>query len=104
VATDTKFFGNGRLRPTWGNLAVIILFVAAVAGWFISYGRFSEKVSQLESRMVIITARIKEVERWQQRWPTDGELMLDRAQNTLLKELVRRVDRLEAVSRQGVIE
>ena len=95
MATDTKIFGSGGLRPTWGNLAVIIMFVAAVAGWFVSYGRFSEKVSQLEAKMVTMAARIKEVERWQQDWPTEGELILDRAQNTLIQELLRRVGRLE---------
>ena len=101
MATDTKIFGSGSLRPTWGNLAVIILFVASAAGWAISYGRFSEKVSQLESKMVTMSARIKDVERWQQDWPTEGELILDRAQNTLIQELLRRVDRLEG---QDVIE
>ncbi len=101
MASDTKLLGVASgLRPTWANLAVIILFVAAVAGWFIGYGRFSEKVSQLESKMVIMGLRIKEVERWQQDWPTQGELILDRAQNTLIKELLRRVDRLEADSHQ----
>jgi len=96
VATDTKIFGvNAGFRPTWGNLAVIILFVAAVAGWFVSYGRFSEKVSQLESKMVTMALQIKEVERWQKTWPTAGVLSLDREQNTLIKELLRRVGRLE---------
>lgn len=91
MASDTKTFENNR----WGNLAVLIMFVASVAGWFIGYGRFSEKIAQLESKMLTLSSRIKEVEQWQHDWPTEGELMMDRAQNTQIKELLRRVGRLE---------
>jgi len=97
MSSDAKTFENNRsLIPTWGNLAVVILFVASVAGWLIGYGRFSEKIAQLESKMVTISLRIKDVEQWQHDWPTEGELMMDRAQNTQISELKRRVGQLEA--------
>lgn len=87
-----------NLRPTWGNIAVVVLFVAAVSGWFIGYGGYREKVSSLEGQIVLIRGRLYEVEKWQRDWPSQGELIMDRAQNTQIDELLRRVNQLERSS------
>ena len=96
MSTDTKTFRtvNG-MRPTWSNLGFVILFVAAASGWFVGYGRFSERISNLDGNLKSIAIRLQKVEKWQKDWPTEGELMMDREQNTQLKDLTRRIERIE---------
>lgn len=87
---------NNRLGwGNFGNIAVIVLFFAAVSGWFMTAGSVREKVNSLEDQIVLLRDRIKAVERWQRDWPSEGELMMDRTQNTNIKEILRRVEKLE---------
>ena len=86
--------GNHR-RPTWNNIAVVVLFVAAVSGWFMLAGGYREKVNSLEDEIVLVRQRLQEVERWQRDWPSKGELSLDVGQNTKIEELLRRIGELE---------
>jgi len=58
-------------------------------------GIYREKVNNLESQLDRTRERIHNVELWQRDWPTKGELIMDRAQNTRLDELLRRVGQLE---------
>ena len=86
--------GNNR-RPTWSNIAVIVLFVAAVSGWFMMAGGYREKVNYLEHEIVLLRQRLQDVEKWQRDWPSKGELIMDRQQNTNIEELFRRIGELE---------
>ena len=86
--------GNNR-RPTWSNIAVVVLFVAAVSGWFMMAGGYREKVNYLEAEIVMVRQRLQEVEKWQRDWPSKGELSLDVGQNTKIEELLRRIGELE---------
>ncbi len=86
--------GNNR-RPTWSNIAVIVLFVAAVSGWFMLAGGYREKVNSLEDEIVLIRQRLQKLQNWQQTWPITGELNMDVAQNKDIKDLLRRVNLLE---------
>ena len=86
--------GNHR-RPTWNNIAVVVLFVAAVSGWAMLAGGYQEKVNDLEDDIVLIRQRLQEVQNWQRDWPSTGELIMDRQQNTNIKELFRRIGELE---------
>lgn len=89
--------GNERRnhRPTWTNIAVVVLFAAAVSGWFMTFGGYREKVSSLEGQIILLRGRLNGVEVWQRDWPSQGELIMDRAQNTKIDELLRRVNKLE---------
>ncbi len=91
----TKNMVGANLRPTWANIAFVAVFIAAVSGWFIGYGGQREKVHFLEGQIVLIRQRVQEVEKWQRDWPSQGELIMDRAQNTRIEELLRRVGQLE---------
>ena len=95
MSNDTKTIRVNGMRPTWSNLGVVLLFVAASAGWFVGYGKFSEKISNLDGDFISIATRLQKVEIWQKDWPTEGELMMDREQNTQLKDLTRRIERIE---------
>ena len=86
--------GNNR-RPTWSNIAVVVLFVAAVSGWFMMAGGYREKVNYLEAKIVMMRQRLQAVETWQRDWPSKGELIMDRQQNTNIEELFRRIGELE---------
>ena len=90
----TKMLGNNR-KPTWSNIAVVVLFVAAVSGWFMLAGGYREKVNSLEDEIVLIRQRLQEVQNWQRDWPIKGELILDRGQNAKIEDLLRRVNLLE---------
>ena len=91
--------GNHR-RPTWNNIAVVVLFVAAVSGWFMRSGGYREKVNSLEDEIVLVRQRLQEVERWQRDWPSKGELSLDVGQNTKIEELLRRIGELERIRKR----
>lgn len=98
MSTDngaTKMLGGNNRRPTWSNIAVVVLFVAAVSGWFMATGGYREKVNYLEHEIVLIRQRLQEVEKWQRDWPSKGELSLDVGQNTKIEELARRIGELE---------
>ncbi len=86
--------GNNVVR-TVAAAAAVVLFIGAVAGWFLTLGSYREKVNSLEAQIVMIRQRCQNVETWQQNWPSQGELMLDRYQNTKIEELLRRIDLLE---------
>ncbi len=96
MSDDTKTLRpvNG-MRPTWANLGVVLLFVAASAGWFVGYGKFSERISNLDGNLKGFGNRLQKVEKWQKDWPTEGELIMDREQNTKLNDLTRRIERIE---------
>ncbi len=82
-------------RPTWGNITVVVLLAAAVSGWGMTFGGYSEKVRSLENQLVLLRERLRVVEIWQRDWPSQGELTMDRGQNTRIEELLRRVGHLE---------
>ena len=86
--------GNNR-RPTWSNIAVVVLFVAAVSGWFMMAGGYREKVNYLEHEIVLLRQRLQDVEKWQRDWPSKGELSLDVGQNAKIQDLLRRINILE---------
>lgn len=94
-ARYAKKANNGFRYPTWAGLVAVVVFVAAVSGWFVNYGGQREQVQHLRDQLGDLSERIKEVERWQRDWPTEGELIMDRAQNTKLDDLFRRVNKLE---------
>ena len=86
--------GNHR-KPTWSNIAVVVLFVAAFSGGFMIVGAYREKVNSLESQLNLIRNRVRSVEQWQSDWPSKGELSLDVGQNTKIEDLLRRINLLE---------
>jgi len=86
--------GNNR-RPTWSNIAAVVLFVAAVSGWWMMVGEYREKVHNLENDILLIRTNLQEVQDWQRDWPSKGELSLDVGQNTKIEDLLRRINLLE---------
>ncbi len=86
---------HNNSKATWVNIGAVVLFIASISGWFMVAGVYREKVNHLESHIIFIRERIHEVEMWQRDWPTQGELIMDRAQNTKIDDLLRRVDLLE---------
>ena len=85
---------NG-LRPTWANIAVVVLFAAAFSGGVMMVGGYREKVKNLENDILLIRQSLQEVENWQRDWPSKGILNLDVGQNKDLVDLFRRVNKLE---------
>ena len=81
--------------PTWSNFVVILLFIATISSWFISYGAKKEQIKNLGSDIDDMTTRLNDLEKWQKEWPLKGELIMDREQNSKLKELTGRLNRLE---------
>lgn len=88
--------GNNR-KPTWSQIAVVVMFVAAFSGGFMMVGRFQQKVNDLEGDILLIRQRLQEVQNWQRDWPSKGELSLDVGQNTKIEGLSRRVGLLEQI-------
>jgi len=86
---------NGFRVPTWANLAAVVLFFAATSGWAVSYGVQREKINGILANISALQERLAAVENWQDNWPREGELMMDRTQNAELKELRRRILKLE---------
>ena len=96
MSNDTKTIrtvnGMRRYETTW---QFVLLFVVAISGWLVGYGKFSEKISNLDGDVSSIATRLQKVEIWQEEWPSEGELMMDREQNTKIDALMRRLERIE---------
>lgn len=88
-------------HPTWGNIVVIVLFTATVAGWFVGWGAQKEHIKNLEKAIEDIKITLKELEHWQKEWPLKGELIMDRGQNTRLDDLTRRIENVERKTRSS---
>ena len=86
---------NFSKYPTWPNVAVVVLISATISGGAIGYGVQKEQIRNLQQGNQKISRRLLEVERWQKEWPLHGELIMDREQNSKLKELTGRLDRIE---------
>jgi len=92
---NRKLFRN----PTWGNIVVIVLFTATVAGWFVGWGAQKERIKNIDKAIEGIKSTLKELELWQKEWPLKGELIMDRGQNTRLDDLTRRIENIEPKTR-----
>lgn len=86
---------NNNRKFTWPNIVVIVLFTATIAGWFVGWGAQKEQIKNLDKNIQDIKGTLKEVEHWQKEWPLKGELIMDRAQNTRLDDLTRRIENVE---------
>jgi len=93
---ETKTFNHGKgLKITWGNATAILGIALLIGGFLVDRGRRLEQFENHEKAMVRMEERLKAVEEWQVKWPTEGKLSLDGVQDEKLKELDRRIGILE---------
>lgn len=76
-----------KFQPSIGMIIAVLTGIAALFGWFITYGSQQEKIRQAFRDVATLEKRLYITEKWQREWPTSGELAMDREQNLRLSSI-----------------